>query len=37
MVCDDAFLVLMMRKDAAHPYFAAWIDSPELLSPFRAK
>lgn len=31
MVCDGPFIVLMMREGAEHPYFAAWIESPELL------
>ncbi len=31
MVCEGPFLMLMMRSGAAHPYFAAWIESPELL------
>ena len=31
MVCDGPFMLLLMRKDAPQPYFAAWIESPELL------
>lgn len=31
MICDGPFVVLMMREGADHPYFAAWIESPELL------
>lgn len=30
-VCDGPFLVLMQRRGAAVPYFAAWIDNSELL------
>jgi hypothetical protein len=33
-VCDGPFLVIMMRKDAAQPYFVASLESPELLVPF---
>jgi hypothetical protein len=29
--CDGPFLVLMQRQDARTPYFAAWIENPELL------
>jgi hypothetical protein len=32
-VCDGPFLVLMQRQGADTPYFAAWIDNPELLVP----
>jgi hypothetical protein len=32
-ICDGPFLVLLQRADADTPYFAAWIDNPELLSP----
>lgn len=31
MVCDGPFLVIMMRRGAEHPYFAMWVDNPELL------
>ncbi|MBS0195763.1 MAG: hypothetical protein JSR77_03300 [Planctomycetes bacterium] len=31
MVCDGPFLLLMIREDAANPYFAMWVDNPELL------
>lgn len=31
MVCDGPFAIVMMREGAAAPYFAAWIESPELL------
>lgn len=34
MVCDGAFAVLLMRRGAAAPYFAMWVDSPELLTKF---
>jgi len=39
MVCDGPFMVMLMRKDANRPYFAAWIESPELLigHPGKAK
>lgn len=32
-ICDGPFLVLMERQGADVPYFAAWIDNPELLVP----
>ncbi|MCC6676206.1 MAG: hypothetical protein IT436_03595 [Phycisphaerales bacterium] len=31
MVCDGPFAIVMMRDGAAAPYFAAWIENPELL------
>lgn len=31
MVCDGPFAIVMMREGAAAPYFAAWIENPELL------
>jgi hypothetical protein len=34
-VCDGPFLVLMAREGAATPYFAAWIESAELLVPLK--
>ena len=30
-VCEGPFLVLMARRDATTPYFAAWIANDELL------
>ncbi|MFN7020951.1 MAG: hypothetical protein ACK4WH_06440 [Phycisphaerales bacterium] len=37
MVCDGPFLIAMARAGAERPYFAAWIDNPELLVPFEKK
>ncbi len=34
MVCDGPFAVLLLRKGAGAPYFAMWVDSPELLTKF---
>jgi hypothetical protein len=34
-VCDGPFLVLMARNGAELPYFAAWIEHPELLVPLK--
>ncbi len=34
MICELPFLFLLARRGAAEPYFAAWIDSAELLRPF---
>jgi serine protease inhibitor len=31
MIFDKPFLVLMQRRDAKMPYFALWVDNPELL------
>ncbi|MBX3356816.1 MAG: hypothetical protein KF745_00150 [Phycisphaeraceae bacterium] len=31
MICDGPFAILMIRRGAAHPYFVAWVDNPELL------
>jgi hypothetical protein len=31
MIFDKPFLLLMKRRDAAVPYFALWVDNPELL------
>ncbi len=31
LIFDKPFLLLLQRKDAKFPYFAAWIDNPELL------
>ena len=33
-IFDKPFLILLERKDAAQPYFALWVDNPELLAPF---
>lgn len=30
-VCDGPFLVVMAKKGAGTPYFAAWVENPELL------
>jgi hypothetical protein len=35
LVFDKPFLILLERKGAARPYFALWVDNPELLVPFR--
>jgi hypothetical protein len=34
-IFDKPFLILLQRKDAARPYFALWVDNPELLVPFK--
>jgi hypothetical protein len=34
LIFDKPFLILMERKGATHPYFALWVDNPELLVPF---
>lgn len=34
-VCDGPFAVVLLRKDASTPYFAAWVDNPEILIPQR--
>ena len=34
LIFNKPYLVLMERKGAANPYFALWIDNPELLVPF---
>ena len=31
LIFDKPFLLLLQQKDAKCPYFAAWIDNPELL------
>jgi hypothetical protein len=33
-IFDKPFLILLERRDAARPYFALWVDNPELLAPF---
>ena len=32
-ILDGPFLILMMRKGAKMPYFALWVENPELLVP----
>ena len=34
-IFDKPFLILLQRKDAAQPYFALWVDNPELLASFK--
>jgi hypothetical protein len=34
-IFDKPFLILLERKDAAQPYFALWVDNPELLAPYK--
>lgn len=31
MIFDKPFLILMQRRDAKMPYFALWVDNPEVL------
>jgi hypothetical protein len=31
LVCDGPFLVMLVRRDAAGPFFAAWIETNDLL------
>ena len=31
MVFDQPFLIMLRRTDAKSPYFALWVDNPELL------
>ena len=33
-ICDGPFLILMLRPGATTPYFAAWIENTELLTPY---
>lgn len=33
-VFDRPFLILLERREAANPYFALWVDNPELLVRF---
>lgn len=33
MIFNKPFLILMQRVDAKTPYFALWVDNPELLVP----
>ena len=34
LIFDKPFLVIMERQGLPHPYFALWVDNPELLVPF---
>jgi hypothetical protein len=34
MIFDQPFLVLLERTGARMPYFALWVDNPELLVPW---
>jgi hypothetical protein len=34
-IFDKPFLILLERKDGERPYFALWVDNPELLAPFK--
>jgi hypothetical protein len=34
-IFDKPFLILLERKGAPQPYFALWVDNPELLVPFK--
>lgn len=34
-VFDKPFLILLERQGAAQPYFALWVDNPELLTPWK--
>jgi hypothetical protein len=33
LIFDKPFLIFMERKGSANPYFALWVDNPELLVP----
>jgi hypothetical protein len=35
LLFDKPFLILLERRDAKRPYFALWVDNPELLAPFK--
>ena len=35
LVFDKPFLILLERRDAAQPYFALWVDNPEVLVPLK--
>jgi hypothetical protein len=35
LIFDKPFLVLMQRSDAKMPYFALWVDNPEVLVSWR--
>ena len=32
-ICDQPFLVMMIRKEQRHPYFALWLEDPEFFVP----
>lgn len=34
-IVDGPFLILMIRRNAPLPYFALWVDNPELLVPHK--
>jgi hypothetical protein len=34
-IFDKPFLILLQRRDASQPYFALWVDNPELLVSFK--
>lgn len=35
-ICDKPFLILMLRPDQKKPYFAMWVENPELMAKFTA-
>ncbi len=35
MICDGPFLVLLVKQGARNPYFALWVETPELLAEAR--
>lgn len=35
-ICDEPFFVFAWRDGARLPYFAAWIDGPDALTPFKS-
>lgn len=36
-ICDKPFLVLLLHRNLSKPYFALWVDNPELLVKSDAK
>ena len=36
-VFDKPYLLLLRRKGSEHPYFALWVNNPELLVPWKTK
>lgn len=32
-ICDQPFLVMMIRKEQRYPYFALWLEDPEFFVP----
>ena len=36
-ICDRPFFIFLWRNQAKQPYFAAWIDSMDGLSPFKKR